>query len=192
MDTRTALNNVNIIIGFFKKNFVATLVILSLCFFFLGFSYKKQQEYEFHILTLQNKEQTLLKQIEKLSHKKERAEEFLFHVFDKPVINKPIYSLTVTATAYTARTEECDATPEYMASMKPSRIGAIAVSKDLEKKHGLTLGKKVFIKGFGLMRIEDRMNPRIKNRIDILHANLKAAKIFGKKEVTISWIGGET
>jgi 3D (Asp-Asp-Asp) domain-containing protein len=72
--------------------------------------------------------------------------------------------------------------------MEPSRIGAIAVSQDLEAL-GLTFGTIVVIDGMGSFRVDDRMNRRWVNRIDILHANLKAARNFAKRDLTIRWVG---
>jgi hypothetical protein len=40
----------------------------------------------------------------------------------------------------------------------------------------------------GLFRVEDRMNRRWENRVDILHANLKAARRFAKRTVEIRWV----
>ncbi len=95
-------------------------------------------------------------------------------------------TMTVTATAYTARKEECNAQPWLTASGTPSRVGVIAVSRDMEKL-GIKMGDMIIIKGMGLFRVEDRMNKRWKKRIDILHANLQAAKLFAKKKVEIMW-----
>ncbi len=63
----------------------------------------------------------------------------------------------------------------------------IAVSRDLESI-GVQLGDFVIIKGMGLFRVEDRMNKRWKRRIDILHGNPEAARIFAKREVEIMWL----
>lgn len=100
---------------------------------------------------------------------------------------QPINSLVVTATAYTAREEECNSQPWVTASGTPSRVGAIAVSRDLEDR-GVKLGDVVIIKGMGSFRVEDRMNKRWQNKIDILHANLEAAKIFAKRDVELMWL----
>lgn len=117
-----------------------------------------------------------------------RKDRLLSDAFSQDISDRPVYRKLVTATAYTAREAECDATPWFTASMEPSRVGVLAVSRDLEAV-GLTLGKTVVIKGMGTFRIEDRMNKRWKNRIDILHANLEAARRFAKRDVEIIWIG---
>jgi 3D (Asp-Asp-Asp) domain-containing protein len=95
-------------------------------------------------------------------------------------------TLKVTATAYTARKEECNSEPWITASGTPSRVGVIAISRDLERV-GVNLGDFVIVKGMGLFRVEDRMNKRWEKRIDILHANLEAARRFSKRKVEILW-----
>lgn len=127
--------------------------------------------------------------IAEIKMKKDKKEELLKKIFGTSVKNKPIFSLPVTATGYTARKEECDENPETTASGTPSRVGVIAISRDLENEIGLSLGQFVLIEGMGLFKIEDRMNKRWKRRIDILHGNLKAAQLFGTKKVEITWVG---
>lgn len=98
------------------------------------------------------------------------------------------FSKKVTLSAYTARVEECDATPEVTADLTPSRMGLIALSKDLFTV--LSYGDMVIIPPYGVFKVADRMNDRWTNRIDILHANVKAAKLFGVKEHReIIWLG---
>jgi len=106
----------------------------------------------------------------------------------KPKIKKNI--LTVTATAYTSCKRETDRTP-FLAAwnniLKPS-VKSIAVSRDLLKL-GLTNGTKVKISGLkGHYVVLDKMNKRWKKKIDIyMGRNLKKAKRWGKRKVTIIW-----
>ena len=98
--------------------------------------------------------------------------------------------LVVTATAYTSCRRETDRTP-YLAAwnnrLKPS-VKSIAVSRDLLKL-GLTNGTKVKISGLkGHYVVLDKMNKRWKKKIDIyMGCNLKKAKRWGKRKVTIIW-----
>jgi len=101
--------------------------------------------------------------------------------------DQPLETLKVTATAYSARKEECNAQPWITASGTPSRVGVVAVSRDLEEL-GVQLGDFVIIKGMGLFRVEDRMNKRWRKRVDILHANVEAARRFAKRNVEIMWL----
>lgn len=104
-------------------------------------------------------------------------------------ITKPLLSTTVTISAYSARPEECDATPEVTASGKPSRIGMLAVSRDMRDEIGLKFGQKVWLKGLGQFKVCDLMHSRFKRRVDILHASPEAATLFGTIEGTILWFG---
>lgn len=98
--------------------------------------------------------------------------------------------LIVTSTAYTSCKRETDKTP-YLAAwnnrLKPS-VKSIAVSRDLLKL-GLTNGTKVKISGLkGHYIVLDKMNKRWKKKIDIyMGCNLKKAKKWGKRKVTIVW-----
>jgi 3D (Asp-Asp-Asp) domain-containing protein len=138
---------------------------------------------------LNNEMNYLMKENSELIYNNSRQSNFIEKAFGTTIKNKPIYSTKVTATAYSARKEECDANPEITASGNPSRVGVIAISKDLETDFGLSFKDMVLIENYGLFKIDDRMNSRWKRRIDILHGNPEAARLFGKKEVTLTWIG---
>ncbi len=116
-----------------------------------------------------------------------QLEGVISHALGQEYRGQPFNTLAVTATAYTAREEECNSQPWITASGTPSRVGVIAVSRDMEKL-GIRLGDLVIIKGMGLFRVEDRMNKRWSKRVDILHANLKAARKFAKRKVEIMWL----
>ena len=129
----------------------------------------------------------------------ERLERIVSDVFNTEFTKEmTVYSKIVTATAYTAREEECNDEPEKTSSGRPSRVGGIGVSRDLEAL-GINIGDLVVIKEMGLFRVEDRTatykrkntdNPvPITNTVDILHANLEAARIFGTGPVEIIWLG---
>jgi len=160
------------------------LIIFILCFCFILYCGHKIAEYKVNEVTKLFEEK-----INYIKEQKDKKSELLKKVFGERIGNKPILSLQVTATGYTARKEECDDNPETTANGTPSRVGVIAISRDLEKEIGLSLGQFVLIEGYGLFKIEDRMNSRWKRRIDILHGNLKAAQLFGTRKVEIIWIG---
>jgi 3D (Asp-Asp-Asp) domain-containing protein len=97
--------------------------------------------------------------------------------FNYPIkISKPISYETVTLTTYTPTVGETDSTPHITASgfkidtINPKKHRIIAVSRDLKKKW--PFGTKVRIKSAekynGVYTVEDVMNKRYKNRIDIL------------------------
>ena len=83
----------------------------------------------------------------------------------------------VTVTFYTLSKSECDNTPYTNALGKRPIIGRdVAVSRDLI----YLLGKYVYIEGFGVRKVVDLMNPRFKNRVDILVSSKKQARRLGK------------
>jgi len=83
---------------------------------------------------------------------------------------------TVTATVYNAVPEQCNSDPGHTASMfkldlrNPWKHRIIAVSRDLRKRY--PYGSKVVVTGTGkydgIYSVEDTMNKRFRNRIDIL------------------------
>ena len=96
----------------------------------------------------------------------------------------------VTATAYNSLPAQTDHKPNLGAWGDEIRPGmdVIAVSHDLLEA-GLERGTKVRVEGFDKeFVVMDRMNRRWKNKIDIYMGNdVKAARKFGKREVTIYW-----
>ncbi|NDV18095.1 hypothetical protein GO013_01515 [Pseudodesulfovibrio sp. JC047] len=89
---------------------------------------------------------------------------------------------TVTVTAYNPTTEQCDADPLIAASMRKVRSGTIAVSRDLFDQ-GWVFGRKVRIEGYGIFEINDLMNKRFTQRIDIFMWDEGQARQFGKKNI---------
>lgn len=84
----------------------------------------------------------------------------------------------VDISAYTPRAKECDSTPDVTAIMKKSRPGyTIAVSHDLK----WMLGHRVYIYGYGVYVVEDLMNERYTNRVDIMMDDVEKALKFGVK-----------
>lgn len=101
---------------------------------------------------------------------------------------RDVNTKTLRATAYTARVEECDPTPEVTAIMEPPVPGwTVAVSHDL--KHWL--GKTVYIYGMGVRRVNDLLNPRYENAIDILVNTVQEARNFGVQELEVVVIYSE-
>ncbi|WP_052813200.1 3D domain-containing protein [Desulfonatronum thioautotrophicum] len=79
-------------------------------------------------------------------------------------------------TAYTARPEECNDDIENTAIMQSPVPGwTVAVSRDLKG----WLGKRVYIEGFGVRLVNDLMNARYANAIDVLVPDVPTAKKIG-------------
>lgn len=101
------------------------------------------------------------------------------------------HHLTVTATAFTTAADETKPTHIGLTAwgdhLKPG-MKAIAVSRDLLHRYGLSHGSAVTIKGLpGTYIVRDKMNRRWRKRIDIYMTSKKQALEWGKRQVTISW-----
>lgn len=80
----------------------------------------------------------------------------------------------VTITSYNNEVEQCDDTPNIMASNRLVYEGAVAISRDLKSKYRIKYGDLVYIKVLdSFFVIEDTMNERIKNTIDIFKFDKK-------------------
>jgi len=94
------------------------------------------------------------------------------------------YCLTITA--YTISVRETDNTPRQTATMeKPIAGKTCAVSRDLLS----WLGGRVYIEGVGVRRVNDLMNKRFANTIDIVIGTRKEALAFGKRECRVVFLG---
>ena len=94
----------------------------------------------------------------------------------------------LTVTAYSPRRSETDATPFINAAGAKVAEGQIAVSKDLFLA-GWVYGRPVWIEGYGVYKIMDRMNYRYTDRIDIFMWSTKKAKKFGLKRRIVALLG---
>ena len=84
-----------------------------------------------------------------------------------------------TLTAYNAEARQTDSTPNQTAIMeKPVPGWTVAVSQDLKN----WLGKKVYIEGVGVRKVNDLMNKRYSNRIDVCMGERKQSLNFGVKK----------
>ena len=106
----------------------------------------------------------------------------------------------LTATAYTSSVRETDRTPHITATGARTRIGIIAVSRDLLRT--LPYGSKVRLEHLGTARggrgqfnylfldtvfvVEDTMNPRKRNRIDVWLPDRSTAFRFGVRNVRVT------
>ncbi|BCR03435.1 hypothetical protein DESUT3_05040 [Desulfuromonas versatilis] len=110
--------------------------------------------------------------------------------FPAPVIGQQARTLKVTATAYVSSTDPARKVGNRTAwgDVLVPGMKAIAVSEDLLEL-GLTRGTRVRIRGLeGEYEVMDRMAPRWKRHIDVyMGENLKAARRWGKRKVTIEW-----
>lgn len=100
---------------------------------------------------------------------------------EQKINNSTLVKVTVTYYCPWAGGTNSDSNPNKTALMTTPKPGyTIAISKSLVEQEWL--GHKVYIDGFGIGRIEDRMNKKIKgNCIDICIGTEKAAFQKGKR-----------
>lgn len=104
-----------------------------------------------------------------------------YGVLPKPDLRGPSYSMTITATAYNSLPEQTDDTPFITASGTHVRHGVIAANF-------LPIGTRIKIPeyyGDQVFIVEDRMNPRYHQRLDIWMESVTDARQFGVRNVTI-------
>lgn len=94
----------------------------------------------------------------------------------------PAPTKAVTVTAYTARPEETDDTPNITANNGRVRPGIVAVSRDLFKA-GWVFGKKVYIEKMGVYTIDDLMAQTKTGTLDIFMLDHRQAQSFGKRKL---------
>lgn len=83
----------------------------------------------------------------------------------------PVPRLRVTVTAYS------QAGPT--ASGRRGRPGMVALSRDVERALGVTLGEPVVLEGLGTFAFHDRMAARHRRRADLFVASPRVARRFG-------------
>lgn len=89
-------------------------------------------------------------------------------------------TVPVKVTAYTLF--ELKDSEGITASGKEPKVGYVAISRDLEKKHMLSFGDKVYLKGLGVFEIQDRTHFSKTNLIDIYMESYRRALEFGIRE----------
>lgn len=98
---------------------------------------------------------------------------------NEPIETKPEEEAWKVAefSAYTASSDETDASPLIMASGKMVYVGAIACPRTVE------LGSRVEVRGVGSFVCEDRMNARYTEHFDIFKLTKEEAYKFGRKSL---------
>jgi len=99
-------------------------------------------------------------------------------------------TVKVVATGYSSSIWECDDTPFTTASNTRTRNGILALSRDLISRYTedapFSYGDQVHVSGVGSFLLEDTMNKRWRNRLDIWFPSKADALQFGIREVYLS------
>lgn len=99
-------------------------------------------------------------------------------------------TVKVIATGYSSSIHETDDTPFTTASNTRTRLGVLALSRDLLKRYTpdapFSFGDRVHINGVGEFIVEDSMNARWDNRADVWFPTREDALEFGVQEVYLT------
>jgi 3D (Asp-Asp-Asp) domain-containing protein len=115
----------------------------------------------------------------------EQSQDHLASLIQKIEQSQVEQVMNLEVTAYTPTEMECDDDPLVAASMRKVRLGTVAVSRDLFES-GWVFGKKIYITGQGIFEINDLMNKRFSNRIDIFMWERNKALEFGKRQAKVA------
>jgi 3D (Asp-Asp-Asp) domain-containing protein len=98
-------------------------------------------------------------------------------------------AMPVVATGYSSSVHETDDTPFITAANTQTRVGIVALSRDLLRRYTpdapFEFGDVVHISGLGDFVVEDSMNGRWKRRVDVWFPSRTAAVSFGRRNVII-------
>ncbi len=98
-------------------------------------------------------------------------------------------AVPVVATGYSSSVWETDETPFVTATNTHTRYGIVALSRDLLRRYTsdapFAFGDIVHISGIGDFIVEDSMNARWRNRVDVWFPSRTAAVTFGRREVIL-------
>jgi 3D (Asp-Asp-Asp) domain-containing protein len=101
-------------------------------------------------------------------------------------------TVKVVATGYSSSIYETDSTPFTTASNTRTRNGILALSRDLLRRYTpgapFGFGDRVHVTGLGEFVVEDSMNQRWNNRIDIWFPSRLQALRFGVREVYLQTV----
>lgn len=101
---------------------------------------------------------------------------------------RPVYQVDVTG--YSSSRDQCDADPFTTASNTQVRDGIVALSRDLIRRYNpdapFTWGDRVHLEGVGEFVVEDSMNARYRNRVDIWFPDRRSAANWGIQKLTLS------
>ena len=163
------------------------ILILGAVFVAMGVVYQKGED---HLVSREIASQRTMSAKTSLIEEQAGRILFLEHLAEKVfgIVPDNMFSIPVEVTAYTASPDETNGEPWLTADMTPSRIGLLAVSRDLLDDVGLTYGQLVILEGLGVFKVRDTMNKRFSRRVDILMAHKKAARLFGKHTTNLIWV----
>ncbi len=101
---------------------------------------------------------------------------------------EPVYTKVDRVTGYSPTVGQTDSTPTITATNRQVRVGIVAISGNLEEIFPMNSSLEFWIEGKKyLVQVEDRMNKRKRNQIDLFFWKTKEAKEFGVHRNIIIW-----
>jgi 3D (Asp-Asp-Asp) domain-containing protein len=101
----------------------------------------------------------------------------------KELRSEQLFAINVIVTGYSSTRGQTDSTPFVTASNTRVRKGIVALSRDLLRRYTpgapFAFGDRVLIPGVGEFVVEDTMNKRFSQRVDIWFASRSEARHWG-------------
>jgi 3D (Asp-Asp-Asp) domain-containing protein len=96
----------------------------------------------------------------------------------------------MTVTSYRSVPEQTDDSPFITSIGQRTHPHGVAVSQDLLKSGALKYGDFIMVEGYGLKVVNDTMNPRHKNHVDLWVETYQQEKAVGVKKLKIYRVRG--
>ncbi len=98
-------------------------------------------------------------------------------------------ALAVTLTAYQPIASQTDSSPTWTSEGDRTSKHGCAVSQDLLRSGRVKYGDVLFVPGYGYRVVNDTMNVRHHNRVDLLVFTRKEEQAVGEKRTTVYLLG---
>jgi 3D (Asp-Asp-Asp) domain-containing protein len=105
------------------------------------------------------------------------------------VLELVLLGATMSFTSYRSVPEQTDSTPFHTSIGEHVAPGGCAVSRDLLKSGYVKYGDYLYIDGHGLCRVNDVMNKRHRNSVDVWVATYPEEKKIGYSKRTVWKVG---
>jgi 3D (Asp-Asp-Asp) domain-containing protein len=97
----------------------------------------------------------------------------------------------MTVTSYRSVPEQTDDSPFITSIGERTHKGGVAVSQDLLKSGVVKYGDIIYVEGYGFKIVNDTMNPRHKNHIDLWVENYAQEKAVGVRKLHVYRVRGK-
>lgn len=96
----------------------------------------------------------------------------------------------LTVTSYRSIPAQTDSSPFITSIGERTHKNGVAVSQDLLKTGAVKYGDIIFVEGYGFKVVNDTMNPRIKNHVDMWVETYEQEKAVGVQKLSIYRVRG--